>query len=124
MSYYVIPCTPIGPRELKSWVLSIGHISRSCCYVLPVELLNKELKRHYSEWSERDFQDLHPDLSATLPPYLTLDFVNFELYSSKQRRDLKRAWLTHKNTHEIDTNLFSTRYKNSECHSTFKYYVL
>ena len=49
MSYYVIPCTPIGPQELKSWILSIGHIARSCCYVLPVALLNKEFKRQYCE---------------------------------------------------------------------------
>ena len=51
MSYYVIPCAPIGPWELKSRILSIGHIARSCCYVVPVALLNKELRRQYCDSS-------------------------------------------------------------------------
>ena len=46
MSYYVTPCAPIGPRELiKSSIVSVGHIAHSCCYVVPVVLLNKELRR-------------------------------------------------------------------------------
>ena len=49
MSYYVIPCAPIGPRELESRTVSIGHIARSCCYVVPVALLNKELRRQYCD---------------------------------------------------------------------------
>ena len=49
MSYYVIPCAPIGPRELKKLTVSIGHIARSCCYVVPVALLNKELRRQYCD---------------------------------------------------------------------------
>ena len=49
MSYYVIPCAPIGPQELKRRTVSIGHIARSCCYVVPVALLNKELRRQYCD---------------------------------------------------------------------------
>ena len=29
--------------------MSIGHIARSCCYVVPVALLNKELRRQYCD---------------------------------------------------------------------------
>ena len=49
MSYYVIPCALIGPRELKSRILIIGHIARSCCYVVAVALLNNELRRQYCD---------------------------------------------------------------------------
>ena len=55
MSYYVIPRAPIGPRELEVGTLSIRHIVRSCSYVIPVALLNKELRRQYCDNDNHSF---------------------------------------------------------------------
>ena len=35
---------PIGPRELKHRTTGIRHIVRSCCHIVLVALLNKELR--------------------------------------------------------------------------------
>ena len=42
----------------KSRTVSIGHIARSCCYVVPVALLNKELRRQYCDMDVRSGIDL------------------------------------------------------------------
>ena len=55
MSYYVIPRAPIGPRELEVGTLSIRYIVRSYCYVVPVALLNKELRRQYCDNDNHSF---------------------------------------------------------------------
>ena len=38
--------------------VSIGHIAHSCCYVVPVALLNKELRRQYCDMDVRSGIDL------------------------------------------------------------------
>ena len=44
LSYYVMTLAPIGPRELKHKTSGIRHIVRSCCHIVLVALLNKELR--------------------------------------------------------------------------------
>ena len=54
-SFHVLPS---GLGSLKAVTVSIGHIAHSCCYVVPVALLNKELRRQYCDMDVRSGIDL------------------------------------------------------------------
>ena len=49
LSYYVIPHVPIKPRELKKCELWTRHVVHSCCHVVLIALLNKELRSQYCD---------------------------------------------------------------------------